>query len=331
MDYTRLGRTDLHVSRICFGTWSFGGEWGSVQVDESKAAVRRALELGITFFDTAQAYGFGASETMLGEALRPELAARRGAVVLATKGGLRREGDRLVRDASPAWLRSGLEASLRFLGTDYVDLYQVHWPDPHTPLEQTARALDAFVREGKVRYVGLSNFDVPLLEAFGRARRVDALQSPYHLFRREIERAILPSCAQRGIGVLVYGPMAHGLLAGAMTPQTTFPADDWRAASPLFHGDTFRRNLAVVEELKTFAQRRGHQVAQLAIAWTLANPAVDVAIVGARRPAHIEQTATAAEIRLTTRDLAEIDHIVRAGVPVGGPAPEAMPAAAEAA
>src|SRR5262245_7053302 len=116
-----------------------------------------------TFFDTALAYGFGASETMLGEALRPELAARRGAVVLATKGGLRREGDRLVRDASPAWLRSGLEASLRFLGTDYVDLYQVHWPDPYTPLEETARALDAFVREGKVRYVGLSNFDLPLL------------------------------------------------------------------------------------------------------------------------------------------------------------------------
>src|SRR5438093_5846751 len=143
MEYTTLGQTDLRVSRLAFGTWSFGGEWGAVQEAESTAAVRRALDLGITLFDTAQAYGFGASERMLGRALRPELTSRREAVIIATKGGLRRDGARLVRDASPAWLRRGLEDSLRALGTDYIDLYQIHWPDPQVPFEETAAALDA--------------------------------------------------------------------------------------------------------------------------------------------------------------------------------------------
>jgi aryl-alcohol dehydrogenase-like predicted oxidoreductase len=178
MEYTQLGRTDLNVSRICFGTWSFGGDWGSVQEAESTAAVRRALELGINFFDTAQAYGFGASESLLGNTLRPEIQSRRHELVLATKGGLRKEGDRLVRDASPGWLRHGVESSLRYLGTDYIDLYQVHWPDPATPFAETAAALDAMVREGKIRYVGVSNFDVQQINAFARTRRVDALQPP---------------------------------------------------------------------------------------------------------------------------------------------------------
>src|SRR5438309_677427 len=150
MEYTRLGRTDLRVSRLCFGTWSFGGEWGAVREEEHKAAIRRALDLGITFFDTAQAYGFGIAESILGAALRPEITGRRDQIVLATKGGLRRQGMTLVRDASPAWLRRGLEESLHFLGTDYVDLYQIHWPDPQTPIAETVGALEDFVREGKV-------------------------------------------------------------------------------------------------------------------------------------------------------------------------------------
>jgi aryl-alcohol dehydrogenase-like predicted oxidoreductase len=328
MDYRTLGRTELQVSPICFGTWSFGGEWGDVQAADAKAAVRRAFELGINFFDTAQAYGFGASEALLGEALRPKLTSRRHELVIATKGGLRREGDRLVRDASPEWLRKGIESSLRALDTDYIDLYQVHWPDPATPFAETAAALDAMVREGKIRYVGVSNFDVEQMEAFARTRRVDALQPPYHLFRREIEQTILPYAYRHGIGMLVYGPMAHGLLAGTFTPDTSFPADDWRASSDVFHGEVFRRNLAIVDELKRFAQARGYTVAQLAIAWTLTNPAVDVAIVGARRPSQIEQTAPAAAIRLSAEELAEIDRITRPVVPVGGPAPEAMPSEA---
>jgi aryl-alcohol dehydrogenase-like predicted oxidoreductase len=266
---------------------------------------------------------------VLGNTLRPEIKSWRHAIVLATKGGLRMEGDHVVRDSSPGWLRQGVEASLRYLGTDYIDLYQVHWPDPTTPFAETADALNAMVREGKIRYVGVSNFDVDQMDDFARARRIHALQPPYHLFRREIEKTILPYCQQHGIAVLVYSPMAHGLLAGAFTPDTTFPADDWRANSDLFHGETFRRNLAVVDDLKRFAESRGYTVGQLAIAWTLANPAVDVAIVGARRPSQIEQTTPAAEIHLTREELAEIDRITSSAVPVSGPAPELMPEKAE--
>ena len=324
MRYTQLGHTDLHVSRLAFGTWSFGGEWGPVQADDGKAAIRKALELGINFFDTAQAYGFGASEEMLGEALRPEIKARRHELVLATKGGLRKEGNQTVRDSSPAWLGQGLESSLRALGTDVIDLYQIHWPDPKTPFEETAGALDQFVKEGKIRYVGVSNFDAKQMASFERTRKIDALQPPYHLFRRDIEESILPYTLHHGIGVLIYGPLAHGLLTGKYTPQTTFRADDWRSKNPFFQGETLRRNLATVDELERFAEQREFPVGQLAIAWTLANPAVDVAIVGARTVAQIEQTATAAGIHLGPADLEQIERIMSSEVPMGGPAPETV-------
>ena len=192
------------------------------------------------------------------------------------------DGERLVRDASPAWLRAGVESSLKALGTDYIDLYQVHWPDPATPIHETATALDALVREGKIHFVGVSNFDVAQMAEFGKTRKLDALQPPYDLFRRDVEREILPYCKAHGIGVLVYGPLAHGLLSGTMNEHTTFAPNDWRSKSPLFRGEQFAKNLDAVSALKAFAAKRGISVAQLAIAWTLANPAVDVAIVGVR-------------------------------------------------
>jgi aryl-alcohol dehydrogenase-like predicted oxidoreductase len=191
------------------------------------------------------------------------------------------EGDHLVRDASGRWLRAGVEASLRNLGTDYIDLYQVHWPDLHTPPEETAGALEDLIRQGKIRHAGVSNYDVDQMAALGRYRRVETLQPPYHLYRREIEDNILPYTAEHDIGVLVYGPLAHGLLAGRMTPSVTFEPDDWRGKSPDFSGETFRRSLAVVERLKGFARGRDVSLPELAVAWTLANPAVHVAIVGA--------------------------------------------------
>jgi len=244
--------------------------------------------------------------------------------VLATKGGLRLEGEKLLRDASPRWLRQGVELSLGNLGVDYLDLYQMHWPDPNTPIQETASALEQLVREGKIRYVGVSNFNVAQMKTFEQTRKLDSLQPPYSLFRREIEQAILPYTLQHGIGVLVYGALAHGLLAGAFTPQTTFVADDWRSKSAIFHGETFRRNLAVVEHLKGLAQREGMSVAQLAIAWVLAQPGIDVAIVGARNPEQLEQTAQAGEIHLAQATLQEIERIVSEAVPIGGPAPEGM-------
>src|SRR5947208_547387 len=243
----RLGSTDLRVSPICFGTWAFGGDWGRVDQEEAKATIGRALESGINFFDTAQAYGFGLSEHLLADALWGRV--RRQDVVVATKGGLRMDGDRLVRDASAARVRQGVEASLRNLRTDYIDLYQVHWPDPATPAEETGAALTELVREGKVRHVGVSNYGVAEMEALRRFTSCETLQPPYNLFRRGIEADVLPYCAARGMGVLVYGPLAHGLLSGAMTEATTFAADDWRGHSPDFSGERFVRNLQVVDEL----------------------------------------------------------------------------------
>jgi aryl-alcohol dehydrogenase-like predicted oxidoreductase len=324
MEYTQLGDRGPQVSRIAFGNWSAGGDWGSVDRDAAIAATREALDLGITLFDTARAYGFGAAEELLGEALRPEIKSARGSIVIATKGGLRNEGGLPVRDSSPAALRRDLEASLRSLGTDYVDLYQVHWPDPATPIADTAETLAAFVGEGKVRFVGVSNYDAREMTAFQQVRPIDTLQPPYHLFRRDIETSILPFAREHGIGVLVYGPMAHGLLSGRITETTTFAPDDWRSKNEMFTGDAFKRNIAIVRRLEALASDRGVTVAQLAIAWTLANPAVDVAIVGARNPEQIRQTAPAADIRLSPQDLVRVEEIVRNEVPVGGPAPEKM-------
>jgi aryl-alcohol dehydrogenase-like predicted oxidoreductase len=180
------------------------------------------------------------------------------------------------------------------------------------------------VKEGKIRYVGVSNFDANEMAEFEKARKIDGLQPPYHLFRRDIDEEILPYCQEHGIGVLVYGPLAHGLLSGNMTLLQEFDESGWRASSPLFQGENFRGNLEKVEELKKFAEDRSHTVAQLAVAWTLANPAVDVAIVGACRPDHIEGTALATEFDLSEDDLREIENMMRGAVMVGGPSPEGV-------
>ncbi len=324
MKYRQLGHTSLTVSNLCYGTWQFGGDWGSFEVREAQAAIRHALELGITFFDTAQAYGFGKSESVLGQALQPELKSRRDKIVIATKGGLRMEGNKLLRDASAGWLRRGVEQSLRNLGVHYIDLYQVHWPDPRTPFEETANALEQLVQAGKIRFVGVSNFDAPQMQEFEKTRTIDTLQPPYHLFRRDIEQEILPYCQSHGIGVLVYGPLAHGLLGGRYTPKTNFANDDWRSKSPAFRAELFARNLAVVGRLKGLAERQGMTLAQLAIAWVLANPAVDVAIIGARHPKQLTDTTAAADVELSDETRREIEMIMKDAVPTGGPSPEAM-------
>jgi aryl-alcohol dehydrogenase-like predicted oxidoreductase len=325
MDKITLGRSGLKVSPICFGTWELGGEWGSFDEKAATAAIRRARDLGINFFDTAQGYGFGASERLLGAALADDLRSNRDEVVVATKGGLRREGDRLVRDASRAWLRMGVDASLDALGVDTIDLYQVHWPDPNTPFAETADALAELVWEGKIRHVGVSNFDADQMERFANDGTLEVLQPPYHMFRRAIEDTVLPYCRANDIGVLVYGPLAHGLLTGAMRASTAFAADDWRSKSPDFAGETFRRNLEVVDDLKQFAADHGVSLAVLALAWALANPAVDAAIVGTSNPAHLTDTVNAVDARLSPEDLAEIDRILAGSAPVRGPSPEGMP------
>jgi aryl-alcohol dehydrogenase-like predicted oxidoreductase len=323
MQYVRLGRTDLQVSAIAFGTWSFGGDWGAFDADEAKTTVGRALDLGITFFDTAQAYGFGTSERLLADALWSRV--KRDSVVVATKGGLRKEGNTLHRDASAGWLREGVEASLRNLRTDYIDLYQVHWPDPKTPADETGRVLGDLVREGKIRHAGVSNFSPEQMTELAQYGPVETDQPPYHMFHRDIEAEVLPYTAKNDIGVLVYGPLAHGLLSGSMTTQTTFAANDWRGSSADFKGEKFARDLVLVERLKQYAAAHEITLPQLAIAWTISNPAVDVAIVGARHPAHLDDPVAAADIPLSAWDRDEVDAILMDAVEIVGPAPEAMP------
>ncbi|MFI7670334.1 aldo/keto reductase [Nocardia sp. NPDC049526] len=324
MKTTTLGRSGLQVSRIAFGTWQLGGEWGRFDEEAAITAIRRARDLGVNFFDTAQAYGFGASERILGKALGSELTSARHELVIATKGGLRRTDTGLVRDASPGWLRKGVDASLEALGVDHIDLYQVHWPDPTVPAAETAGALDDLVAAGKIRHIGVSNYSPAQIAEFSAVLPVATVQPPYHLFRREIEDDLLPYCRVQNIGVLIYGPLAHGLLTGTLHEDTTFADDDWRSASPDFTGEVYQHNLIAVRALEKFAADRNITVGQLAIAWTLANPAVHVAIVGARHADHIQDSLGAADIVLGDADLDEIDKIMAWAMPIAGPSPESV-------
>jgi aryl-alcohol dehydrogenase-like predicted oxidoreductase len=322
MDKVRLGKSGLEVSPIAYGTWQLSGDWGKFDKDEAIAAIRFAHERGINFFDTAQAYGFGASERLLGEAIK---GIPREEVVIATKGGLRLDQERgLLRDSSAGWLRSGVESSLRALGVDYIDLYQVHWPDSEVPFDETANALQEMLDEGKIRHVGVSNFDPEQMSEFSDTLTVQTLQPPYSLFNREIEDGILPYCEEQDIGVLVYGPLAHGLLTGTMSPDTTFDQDDWRRVSPSLTGETFHRNLEVVERLKPFAAERGWSVSQLAIAYTLSHAAVHSAIVGSRQRKHIEDSLGGAEIALSDQDKAEVERLVADAVTITEATPETI-------
>lgn len=323
MRTTTLGRTGLDVSRIAFGTWQLGGDWGGFDEQRATDAIRRALDLGCNFFDTAQGYGFGKSEELLGKALRAELRHDRDNVVIATKGGIN-PGSERSRDAGRDFLRAGVESSLRALGVEHIDLYQVHWPDADTPAAETAGALQELVDEGKIGHAGVSNYSAQQMAEFDKTRPVETLQPPYHLFRRGIEADVLPYAIGHDIGVLVYSPLASGLLTGALTPESTFEDGDWRGQASAFSGEMFTTNLAVVDRLAEFAAGRNISVAQLAIAWTLAKPGVHVAIVGARSPKNIEASLAAAEIELTGDEVAQIEDITAAGLSVEGATPEGV-------
>jgi aryl-alcohol dehydrogenase-like predicted oxidoreductase len=321
MDQVRLGRSNLRVSRIALGASELGADWGATDESAAIAAIRHAADQGINFFDAAQGYGFGASERLIAKALagRP-----REQVVIATKGGLRRASAGVVeRDAGPDWVRRGVEESLKALGTEYIDLYQVHWPDPKTPFAETASALADLVAAGKIRHVGVSNFTAFQMEEFSDSLLVETVQPPYHLFRRDIENSVLPYTRAHDIGVLAYGTVAHGLLSGGLTARTRFAPGDWRAKSEVFNGELYRRNLRIVQALARFAELElGTTVSRLAVAWTLANPTVHVAIVGTRNPKHVDDAIAAADLKLDEQAMRTIDEIVSAEVAVGGPTPE---------
>ena len=310
------------VSPIAFGTWQLGGEWGQFDEDHAIEAIRHARGLGIDFFDTAQAYGFGTSERLLAKALGDDLRDARDDVVIATKGGLRPVDGGVERDASPEFLREGVEASLEALGVDRIDLYQVHWPDPDTPFAETGAVLAELRDEGKIRHIGVSNYSAEQLAELSEAVPVETLQPPYHLFNREIEDSVLPWCLGHDVGVLVYGPLAHGLLTGTIDTDSEFADDDWRSGSPMFSKPNLARNLDVVRQLSEVADGLGCTLSQLAVAWTLVHPAVHVAIVGSRSREHIEEAVDALAVHLGEEDLQRIITIMQGAIGAEGPSPE---------
>lgn len=323
MQYVTLGMTGLRVSRIALGTWQLGGDWGRTDEDAAIAAIRRSRELGINLFDTAQGYGWGESERLLGRALRDDVRHRREEIVIATKGGLSFGDGRLRRDSSADELRRAVDESLTALGVEHIDIYQVHWPDASVPMHETASALDDLVQAGKIGHVGVSNFDVAQMREFASSRQVETLQPALSLLRRDVQEEIVPYAHQAGIGVLVYGPLAHGLLTGAINASTSFAEGDWRARDREFSGPAFERNVKVAERLQAFARDSiGCSPSQLALAWALGCTGVHSAIVGTRNLAHIEDAARAAEIDLSESERAQAEAIADAGERMLGVTPE---------
>lgn len=311
VEYTRLGTTGLAVSRVGLGTWVMGGtDWGGSDEADAIRAIHRAIDMGITLIDTAPVYGFGRSEEIVGRAV-----ARKGGrdrLVLATKVGLEWDAaaGRVWRNSAPQRIRQEVEDSLRRLQTDYIDLYQVHWPDPKVPIEETAVELDRLKASGKVRAVGVSNYSVEQMETWRRVAPLDTDQPPYNLLEREIEADILPYCWENGIATLIYGVLCRGLLSGKFTPALTLGPGDIRARDPKFQGERFRQYLLAVDRLKAFAAERGKDVTQLAGRWALDKPEVTVALWGARNPQQIAPAAGVAGWSLTAQDVAAVEAIV---------------------
>ena len=315
MESREFGRTGLAVSPITLGSWPMsGGErYGHIDDSEAVSTIHAALERGITSFDTAPAYGAGHAEETLGAAL----VGRRDQAVITTKCGIvPSAAGQPGRNASRASILREIDDSLRRLRTDHVDVYLVHWPDPNTPLEETMAAMDEVQRAGKTRLVGVSNFDVALLEQARQVRPVDVLQVGYNLFDRRQEREVFGYCREHGIGVMAYGSLAYGLLAGGFSEETTFEPTDWRArgvafGQPILRGENFRHNVRLVNRLRDeVARPKGLSVAQLALAWVVRNPTVTTALVGARVPAEIEENVGAASVQLSDADVAQIEHVM---------------------
>jgi aryl-alcohol dehydrogenase-like predicted oxidoreductase len=315
MQTKQLGNSDLKITPVGFGAWAIGGSgwqfaWGAQDDNDSIAAIHRALELGVNWIDTAAVYGLGHSEEVVGRALKQWNGSR---PYVFTKCGLRWDASGLPqkvlqRDS----VRFEAENSLRRLGLDQIDLYQIHWPpDPDSPeLEEAWSTLADLKREGKVRWIGVSNFNVKQLRRAKAIAPITSLQPPYSLIHREVEEDILPYCLREDIGVIVYSPMASGLLTGAMTRERAakLSKDDWRSGNPDFQEPRLSQNLAVVEKLREIANRHGRSPGEVAVAWTLRNPAVTAAIVGARNARQANGVMRASDLRLSDKEVDEIEE-----------------------
>jgi aryl-alcohol dehydrogenase-like predicted oxidoreductase len=308
MQTRKLGNSDLDITPLGIGAWAMGGPgyafaWGEQDDGDSVAAIQHALDLGINWIDTAAVYGLGHSEEIVARAIK----GRESPPYVFTKcervwNAERKISGVLKRDS----IRRECEASLRRLQTDVIDLYQIHWPDPDEDIEEGWTALAELKEEGKVRNIGVSNFNVAQMTRAQEIAPITSLQPPYNAIRRDIEAEILPYCLANDIGVIAYSPMASGLLTGTMTAERVhrFPADDWRSRSPQFIEPALSANLAIAERLGTIADAHGRTTAEAAIAWVLRHPAVTGAIVGLRNPAQADGVIGAMDFRLTDEEMA---------------------------
>ena len=319
MENITLGNSGISSSRIGLGTWAIGGwMWGGTDEAQAIATIRSALDRGISLIDTAPVYGFGTSESLVGKALSTP--ALRQQAVIATKAGLEWSSGKPRRDSRPARLRQELEDTLRRLRTDYIDLYQIHWPDPLVPIEDVAAELARMHRDGKIRAIGVSNFNPGQMGAFRAAAPLHTVQPPYNLFERGIDADVLPYASDSGLTVLAYGALCRGLLSGRITADTQFEGDDLRRADPKFADTRLRsRYLEAVRALDALARERyGRDVLSLAVRWVL-DRGPTVALWGARRPDQLDAVAGALGWTLDAETMKDIDAILRCELetPVG--------------
>jgi aryl-alcohol dehydrogenase-like predicted oxidoreductase len=310
----QFGRTDMQITPIGLGAWAMGGgnwefSWGPQDDKTSINTIKHALALGINWIDTAAVYGLGHSEEIVGKAIK----GRERPYIFTKCSRVWDERGRISGSLKAYSIRRELEASLRRLQVDYVDLYQIHWPDPEEDIEEGWSTLVRLKEEGKTRHIGVSNFNVEQLRRIERIAPVETLQPPYSLIRREAEKEILPYCREHNIGVIVYSPMMSGLLSGRMTRERIqkLPEDDWRKRDDEFREPRLSRNLALQELLSNIAYPHNVSAGVVAVAWTLENPAVSGAIVGARSPQQIEELIPAAEFRLSESEMKQINQFLQ--------------------
>jgi aryl-alcohol dehydrogenase-like predicted oxidoreductase len=311
MQTRQLGNSDMHITAIGIGAWAMGGggwafAWGPQDDNESVSAIHAALDAGLNWIDTAAVYGLGHSEEVVARALKGRW---RKPLVFTKCERIWNEKREIAKSLKADSIRREVEASLRRLQLDVIDLYQIHWPEPAEDIEEGWTAMAQLQREGKVRWIGVSNFNVEQMRRAQAIAPITSLQPPYSILAREIEEAVLPYTQANGIGVIVYSPMKSGMLSGAMTREriAAMPADDFRRRTPTFQEPQLTRNLALAELLRTIGQRHGRTAGEVAIAWTLRHPGVTAAIVGMRSPKQVEGVMGAAEFRLGSEEIKEIE------------------------
>ncbi|MEC1615024.1 aldo/keto reductase [Bacillus mojavensis] len=319
MEFTSISDTGIKVSRIGLGTWAIGGTmWGGTDEKTSIETIRSALDKGITLIDTAPAYGFGQSEEIVGKAIKQHGA--RDQVVLATKTALDWKNNQLFRNANRARIIQEVEDSLQRLQTDYIDLYQVHWPDPLVPIEETAEVMKELYDAGKIRAIGVSNFSVEQMDTFRAVAPLHTIQPPYNLFERDIEENVLPYAKDKQMTTLLYGSLCRGLLTGKMTEDHSFEGDDLRNHDPKFQKPRFKEYLSAVNQLEDLAKTRyGKSVIHLAVRWILDQPGAGIALWGARKPQQIEAVSEITGWTLSSEDKKDINTILKNTIsnPVG--------------